>query len=257
MPKKMGKNKKNLLPNRALFILFAVLLLCVTLLTSVDTSNASISSPPQSNFTTITPEQESKVPSLNTTYPLPPQSNFTTLTTPPLPQVPQQNQQVLSPPPPPQISWNELEETEGFVANGKINSIIYTINGNWIAIGDWVMNVADGELTFFNTTMAWHNGTAGHSHEFLNFETEDDVGISAEDQTISIEGTMDIGTNRAVSWPDIPSEIVIEGGKIITISLDDEGTNRHFGGQSVHGIVTSLTICSTSPGPAMQVSPGC
>jgi hypothetical protein len=150
-----------------------------------------------------------------------------------------------------------LEEAEGFVANGKINSIIYTINGNWIATGDWIMNVFDGQLSDFSTTMGWHNGTAAHTHEFLDFEAADDVDISAEDQTISIAGTMDIGTNGVVSWQEIPSEIVIEGGKIITISLDDEGTNRHFGGQSVHGIVTSLTICSTTPGPAMQISPGC
>jgi hypothetical protein len=258
MPKKMGKNKKNLLPNRALVILFAVVL-CVTLLTSVDTSNASISSPPQSNFTTITPEQESKVPSLNTTYPLPPQSNFTTLTTPPLPQVPQQNQQVLSPPPQfPQISWDELEEAEGFIANGKMDSTLYTINGNWRSTGDWSMNVADGELMNFTTTMAWYNGTAGHSHEFLNFEADDDdVDISSEDQTISVAGTMDVGTNGAVAWEDVPSEIVIERGRIFSVSVDNEATDEHFSGQSVHGNVTSLTICSTTPGPAMQVSPGC
>jgi hypothetical protein len=172
--------------------------------------------------------------------------------------VPPQNQQQVPPPPqPPQISWNELEEAESFIANGKMNSTLYTINGNWIANGDWRMNVVDGELTNFNTTMAWYNGTAGHTHEFLNFETEDDVDISAEDQTISIAGTMDIGTNGVVSWQDIPSEILIEGGRIIAVSLDDEGTNRHFGGQSVHGNVTSLRICSASPGPSMEVSPTC
>jgi hypothetical protein len=48
------------------------------------------------------------------------------------------------------------------------------------------MTVVDGELTSFNTTMIWVNGTAVHSHEFLNFETTDDVDISAEDQTIFV-----------------------------------------------------------------------
>ena len=119
------------------------------------------------------------------------------------------------------------------------------------------MTVVDGELTSFNTTMIWVNGTAVDSNGFLNFETTDDVDISAEDQTISIAGTMDVGTNGVTSWQEIPSEILIEAGRIITISLDDQGTNRHFGGQSVHGNITSLSICSATPGPAMQILPAC
>ena len=233
MPKKMEKFKKNLLQNMPLLLIFAVLF-CVTLLTSVNTLSASTSSPSQSNSTTITP--------------ITPQQQS---------QVPQQSQLVLSPPRPPQISWNELEEAEGLVTIGKIDSIIYTIYGKWIATGDWMMNVSDGELSSFNTTMTWDNGTTAHSHEFLNFETTDDVDISAEDETISIAGTMDIGTDGVVSWQGIPSEIVIEGGRIITVSLDDEGTNRHFAGQSVHGNVTSLSICPATPGPGMQISPAC
>ena len=105
--------------------------------------------------------------------------------------------------------------------------------------------------------MTWNNGTTAHSHGFLNFETTDDVDISAEDETISIAGTMDIGTDGVVSWQDIPSEIVIEGGRIITVSLDDEGTNRHFAGQSVHGNVTSLSICPANSCLGMQIPPVC
>jgi hypothetical protein len=146
----------------------------------------------------------------------------------------------------------------GFVANGKMDSTLYTINGNWKSIGDWSMNVADGELMNFTTTMSWYNGTAGHTHEFLNFEADDDVDISAEDQTISVAGTMDVGTNGAVAWEDVPSEIVIERGRIIAVSVDNEATDEHFSGQSVYGNLTSLRICSTAaPGPAMEVSPGC
>jgi hypothetical protein len=153
---------------------------------------------------------------------------------------------------------DELEEAEGFIANGIMDSTLYTINGNWKSIGNWSMNVADGELMNFTTTMSWYNGTAGHTHEFLNFEADDDgVDISADDQTISVAGTMDVGTNGAVAWEDVPSEIVIQGGEIISVSVDNEATDEHFSGQSVHGNVTSLTVCSTTPGPAMQVSPTC
>ncbi len=126
-----------------------------------------------------------------------------------------------------------------------------------MATGNWTMDVVDGELRFFNTTMAWNNGTAGHTHDLINFEPSDDVDISADDQIISVAGTMDVRTNGAITWQDIPAEILIEAGRIITISLDDENTNRHFGGQSVHGNVTSLTICSDTPGPEMQIPLAC
>ena len=230
MPKRTGIHKKHLLQPVAFTLLFAVLV-WLTLITSVNTLIASPSSPLQSNVTTVTPQQQSPVPP--------------------------QDQRVFSPPQPPQISWDELEDASDFVANGKIDSIIYTIYGKWLATGDWAMDVVDGELRFFNTTMVWNNGTAGHSHEFLNFEPTEDVDISADDQIISVAGTMDIGTNGVISWQDIPAEILIEAGRIVTVSLNDEDTNRHFGGQSVHGNVTSLNICSNTPGPAMEIPLAC
>jgi hypothetical protein len=152
-----------------------------------------------------------------------------------------------------------LEEAQSFVANGNMDSTLYTSNGNWRSIGNWSMNVDGGELTNFTATMAWSNGTAAHTHEFLNFEPSDDVDISADDQTISVTGTMAVGTNGAVSWEDVPSGIAIEGGKIIAVSVDDGATDQHFSGQSVYGNLTSLDICSTAaaPGPAMQVPTAC
>jgi hypothetical protein len=238
MPKKMERCKTNLLQYATSLILL-VLLFSIASLPSVNALNAISSSPLQSISTTVIPQQ------------------------PPPSQVPQlDQQQVVSPhpPQPPQISWDELEEAGGFIANGEMDSTLYTINGNWKSIGNWSMNVADGELMNFTTTMAWYNGTAGHSHEFLNFEADDGVDISAEDQTISIAGTMDVGTNGAVVWEDVPSEIVIDRGRIIAVSVDNEATDEHFSGQSVYGNLTSLTICSAAatPGPAMEVSPaGC
>src|SRR5919106_169101 len=231
MSKKIARHRTNVLQNMTSLMLLVVLI-NIALLPSAYALNAISSSPLQSISTTVVPQQ------------------------PPPSEVPQENQQVVSPTPPqfPQISWDELEEAEGFIANGKMDSTLYTINGNWKSTGDWSMNVADGELMNFTTTMGWYNGTAGHSHEFLNFEADEDgVDISAEDQTISVAGTMDVGTNGAVAWEDVPSEIVIERGRIIGVSVDNEATDEHFSGQSVYGNLTSLSICSTTPGPAMQV----
>ena len=267
MSKRIEEINKHNFPRSMDLILHFVVSFSITLLllTSSNTLDASAQSELQSNFTeTIQPQQQ-----------LPPQQQLQEqllqqqlqeqlqqqlqeqlqqgLQVPP-----QTNQGIPSTPQPPQIAWDQLEEAEGFIANGNINSTLYTINGNWRAIGNWSMNVADGELTNFATNMTWYNGTAGHSHEFLNFEGNDDgVEISAEDQTISVAGTMDVGTNGAVAWEDVPSEVVIEGGKIITVSVDDEATDEHFSGQSVHGNLVSLSICSDTPGAAMQVFPEC
>src|SRR5918999_1734337 len=73
-----------------------------------------------------------------------------------------------------QISLEELKDSEDFIASGIMDSTIYTINGNWKAIGNWKLTVSEGELTSFDTDMAWNNGTAAHTHEFQNFEANED-----------------------------------------------------------------------------------
>jgi hypothetical protein len=184
----------------------------------------------------------------------PPQA---TQTSPPLST--QQNMTQLNQSTPQQIApLNQLLDSEDFVASGTINSTIYTTNGNWEAIGIWTLSVSEGEVTSFDTDMAWNNGTSAHTHEFQNFEMDedsDDISIDSEGG-ITIGGDMDIGTNGVVSWPSVPAEIIIQQAKIITISVDNEETDNHFGGQSVHGTVTSLTPCSALPGPNMQISTG-
>jgi hypothetical protein len=159
---------------------------------------------------------------------------------------------------PSQISLKELEGSEDFVASGIIDSVIYTINGDWEAIGNWKLIVSEGQLTSFDTDMAWNNGTAAHTHEFQNFGMNgDDEDISVDNEgSVIIEGEMDVGTNGVVAWQKVPAEINIQKGKIITVSLVDEETNNHFGGQAVHGKVIAFNSCSVKPGADMQVPSG-
>ena len=144
-----------------------------------------------------------------------------------------------------------------FVGKGKIESVIYTISGKWGGIGNWALVASDGALKSFNTNMVWNNRTAAHTHEFLNFETKNHHVELAPDGSATIKGKMDIGTNHVITWQHVPAQIAIEKGKIITVSLDDGKTNHHFGGQAIHGTVSSLKRCSITPGPDMQVPSGC
>jgi hypothetical protein len=188
-----------------------------------------------------------------------------------LPQAPQASQLVStqqnttqsnqSAPLPPQqqqkIPLNQSVVSEDFRANGTIDSIIYTTNGNWKATGTWTLTVSGGELTSFAVDMSWNNATAHHTHEFGNFVTDDDSdNISIDPQgNVTMEGDMDVATNGVVSWRSVPAEITIDQGKIITVSLDHEDTENHFGGhdQAIHGTVTLLKPCSVKPGPNMQI----
>jgi hypothetical protein len=85
----------------------------------------------------------------------------------------------------------------------------------------------------------------------------DSISIDPEG-SVTIEGAMDVGTNSAVSWPSVPAVITIDQGKIITVSLDHEDTDNHFGGhdQAIHGTVTLLRPCSGTPGANMQIPTG-
>ena len=150
----------------------------------------------------------------------------------------------------------EAEPIDSFAGRGGIDSMIYTVNGNFHANGTWLLRVSDGMLTSFNSLMTWTNQSnplLSHTHELQNFEAGDEEIERESDGSMSLEGEMDVGTRGVITWPDVPAEIFIEGGKIITISLDNDATDNHFADQPVHGIVTSFTPCPTTPGPSMQV----
>jgi hypothetical protein len=164
-------------------------------------------------------------------------------------------------------SPNQLPVNEqaplGFVAKGTINSVITVPVGKWLATGDWIMILNNGIVTLFDTNMTWYNssGTTAHTHELINFKPV--VGgqaVSLEQPTnnsIMIKGFTDIGTNNQISWSEVPTTIVINGRKIVSISLDDNATNRHFGGQPILGVVSSFVPCSDLPGANMEVLTPC
>jgi type IV secretory pathway VirB10-like protein len=235
---------------------FVLLLATSLLILTVNTSQAFTPQPPPS--TAGQPQQQQQpqqAPQANQSVST--QQNTT-----------QSNQSAPPPPPPPppapqqqpqqKIPLDQLVGSEDFSAGGAIDSTIYTTNGNWDATGLWTLTVSEGQLTSFDTDMAWNNGTAAHTHEFQNFvmdDGSDSISIDS-DGSVTIEGVMDVATNGVVSWPSVPAEIIIEQGKIITVSLDHEDTDNHFGGQAVHGTVTLLKPCSGTPGANMQIPTG-
>jgi len=168
------------------------------------------------------------------------------------------------PPPPPALQSPPNSVTNpssqptapGFLSKGTINSLIRTPTSNWIATGNWSMTVDNGTLAGFVTNMTWFNsnGKASHTHEFSNIRAGSGT---MQGNNIVINGVTDVGTNHRVVWKNVPATISIQGGKTITISVDDNATNHHFAGQPVFGLVTSLVPCSDVPGANMEVLPRC
>jgi F5/8 type C domain len=175
-----------------------------------------------------------------------PNNNLTTLGSPP------SNQSLVGSQPP-----------SGFVANGKINTVINVPNGKWLAAGNWSIILNNGNVTNFDTKMTWYNssGANAHTHEMTNFKAAPGdtqslpMGGSAEQ--LIIKGVADVGANNRVSWFEVPTTITINDRKIVSISVDDNKTNHHFGGQPLLGIVDSFVQCSDLPGPNMELLPPC
>ncbi|HXV88903.1 MAG TPA: discoidin domain-containing protein [Nitrososphaeraceae archaeon] len=151
----------------------------------------------------------------------------------------------------------------GFVANGKINTLITVPNGKWLATGNWSITLNNGNVTSFEAKMTWYNssGTNAHTHELTNFTSAAGdtqlLPMSGSSKQISIEGFTDVGTNNRVSWFEVPTAITINDRKIVSISVDDNKTTHHFGGQPLLGIVDSFVPCSDLPGPNMELLPPC
>jgi len=174
----------------------------------------------------------------------------------------QQQQPVQQQPVQQQITQEQLQipqhgPIDSFKASGKINSYIVTAASPWNATGDWSMIVENGEMKNFVTNMAWFNGTTGHTHDFLNFDSRDDIELPS-DNILTIDGEMDVASNGGITWDGVDSTINLGGGgKTITISVDHEATDHHFAGQPIIGTVTSLTPCSDTPGASMEILPTC
>jgi hypothetical protein len=148
---------------------------------------------------------------------------------------------------------------DGFKADGTVNSVVFTPGTRWIATGNWSMFAGNGKMISFITNMTWYNnnGTASHTHEFVKFVPAGGNVTLGSDNSLHLNGLMDVGTNHRVAWKNVHSVIDIRGGKALSVSVNDQETKSHFAGQPIYGVVTSMIRCSDEPGTNMEVLPPC
>jgi len=141
-----------------------------------------------------------------------------------------------------------------FSADGQISSTIFgmppsmnTVNMStvekFILSGNWKLVTDKGKIANFTSEFyTGHvNGANNHTHQLTNLRVEGDspLQISADGST-QISGLTDVKTNGKNAWNNVPITISISKGRTISIDIADNGTERHFMGQPIYGIVKVL-----------------
>jgi len=141
-----------------------------------------------------------------------------------------------------------------FTTSGQISSLVlglppstHTVNMSsvekFILSGNWKLVTDKGKITNFTSEFYTGpvNGVSNHTHQLTNLRIQEDkpVQLSA-DGSLQISGLSDVKTNGKIAWNDVPTSISILKGRTISINLADNGTQRHFMGQPIYGIVKDL-----------------
>jgi hypothetical protein len=152
------------------------------------------------------------------------------------------------------ISDKVFGADDSFSANGEISSLVFgmppstnTVNMStaekFILSGNWKLVTDNGKIANFTSEFYTGpiNGASNQTHQLTNLRLQSDkpVQLSA-DGSMQISGLTDVKTNGKSAWNDVPTTISISKGRTISINLADNGTQRHFMGQTIYGIVNDL-----------------
>jgi hypothetical protein len=144
--------------------------------------------------------------------------------------------------------------TDTFTANGQISSLVlgmppstHTVNmssvDKFILSGNWKLITDKGKIAnFISEFYTGHvNGANNHTHQITNLRVDDDRPIQlSTDGNMEISGLTDVKTNGKSAWKDVPTTISISEGRTISTNIADNGTQRHFMGQPIYGIIKEL-----------------
>jgi uncharacterized protein YdeI (BOF family) len=149
-----------------------------------------------------------------------------------------------------------------FSAIGTISSLVITVPTKSadgfnitnafkvILTGEWNLSVRKGNVTNFaaNFLASPMDGSKPHIHQITNFQKanttrqQQQTTQVAPDNSVSINGTVDVKINGVVVWHNANVSIQILKGNTIAIRLNDKDTEDHFGAQPVLGVVNRLIV---------------
>jgi hypothetical protein len=92
------------------------------------------------------------------------------------------------------------------------------------------------------------DGSKPHIHQITNFQIDNSTTRQQQmakltaDNSLSINGTVDVKINGVIVWHNAHVSIPIFNGNTIAIRLNYKDTEDHFGEQPVLGVVTRLIV---------------
>jgi hypothetical protein len=108
----------------------------------------------------------------------------------------------------------------------------------WILTGQWAIRNETGTANITDINAGFQmirlDGTDGHTHKISNFTQTANTTTEGNETTVS--GTTTV-TMPGGPVNDVDTEITVSGGKTISISLDPDDTDGHFGDTPIYGIV--------------------
>jgi hypothetical protein len=119
-----------------------------------------------------------------------------------------------------------------------------------ILTGEWNLSVHKGNVMNFaaNFLASPMDGSKPHIHQITNFQRDSTAARQqqmvqlAANNTLSINGTVDVKINGVIVWHNAHVSIQVFKGNTIAIRLNDKDTQDHFGAQPVLGVVTRMII---------------
>ena len=150
-----------------------------------------------------------------------------------------------------------------FLQDASINNtqpIVKDINTNlsskYLLGGKWRVDVVNDNVTYFksNFTMIEVDGSDIHFHTIvykpisnqpINEGPQDRLGILLKNKinnTQVFNCNVDIYTNGALEWKDVPITVSLINEKVIVMDIKDKKTLEHFLKNPIYGLINSIDL---------------
>ena len=143
--------------------------------------------------------------------------------------------------------------TDTFDMKGAISSLVFmsdNTSSSWnvpdtkkfVLSGDWNLAANSGKITnlYAKFIKVLADGTRWHTHEFINFKTNESKIILDPEKNLLISGIADVKLNNQIPYNNTDINITISKDDTIKFKLDNEDTGNHFFNQPIYGIVKSI-----------------
>jgi hypothetical protein len=139
----------------------------------------------------------------------------------------------------------------------------------YVLAGNWSMGVVNGEVNYLQVDfiMTLENGTQTQIYSIENLEnivipsSAQNTGLTPDQElssnnlvlsstnnySLSLFGYVDVLTDDAVEWQNVPVSISIFNGNTISILPYPSETDNRFKGQPIYGVVTWILDANNEP----------